>query len=114
EVPHLIAVAATTKQDRWATFSTYGAWCSLAAPGETVVTTGINNQYIYARGTSFATPLVAATVALMLGAGAPRDPALLKRRLAATAADVEAPGVDPRTGAGRIDAGRAVVDQLVL
>ncbi|MEB3330835.1 MAG: S8 family serine peptidase, partial [Candidatus Sericytochromatia bacterium] len=41
EVPHLIAVAATTKQDRWATFSTYGAWCSLAAPGETVVTTGI-------------------------------------------------------------------------
>jgi subtilisin family serine protease len=114
ELPNLIAVAATTKQDRWAPFSTFGSWCSVAAPGETVVTTGIGNQYLYARGTSFATPLVAATIALMLGAGLPRDPGQIKRRLAATAADVEEPGMDPRTGAGRIDAARAVVDQARL
>ena len=110
EVGPLIAVAATTKGDAWAPFSTFGAWCSVAAPGDTVVTTAIGNQYMYARGTSFATPLVAATVALMLGAGLPRDPASVKRRLMATAADVEGAGVDPRTGAGRVDAGRAVLE----
>lgn len=109
EVPHLIAVAATTKQDAWAPFSTFGGWCSVAAPGETVVTTGLGNQYLYARGTSFATPLVAATVALMLGAGQAKDPAAIKRRLQSTAKDVEVSGPDERTGAGRVDAARAVL-----
>ncbi|MEB3197649.1 MAG: S8 family serine peptidase [Candidatus Sericytochromatia bacterium] len=109
EVPALIAVAATNKADQHASFSTFGPWCSLAAPGDTIITTALGGKYLYARGTSFATPLVAATVALMLGAGHTRDPLAVKRTLQRTAADVMAPGPDSLTGAGRVDAAKAVL-----
>jgi subtilisin family serine protease len=109
EVPDLIAVAATNKQDEPAFFSTFGRWCSVTAPGDTVVTTGLNNTYVYARGTSFSTPLVAATVALMLGAGHSSNPAAVKRTLQSTAKDLLTPGPDEKTGAGRVEADRAVL-----
>lgn len=110
EVPDLIAVGATNKREEPAFFSTFGPWCSVSAPGDTVVTTGLNNTYVYARGTSFSTPLVAATVALMLGAGHSSNPAAVKRTLQITARDLLTPGPDEKTGAGRVAADRAVLD----
>ncbi|MEB3285715.1 MAG: S8 family serine peptidase, partial [Candidatus Sericytochromatia bacterium] len=109
EVPDLIAVGATDKREEPAFFSTFGSWCSVSAPGDTVVTTGLNNTYVYARGTSFSTPLVAATVALMLGAGHSSNPGAVKRTLQSTARDLLTPGPDERTGAGRVQADRAVL-----
>jgi subtilisin family serine protease len=63
-------------------------------------------------GTSSATPKVAGIVALMLSANPELSPAQVKAILRATAKDIDAPGFDDKTGAGRVDAVRAVHESL--
>jgi subtilisin family serine protease len=59
-------------------------------------------------GTSASTPKVAGIVALMLSANSDLTPAQVKRILQDTADDIEAPGYDDTTGAGRVNALAAV------
>ena len=61
-----------------------------------------------ASGTAFAAARVAGVVALMLTASPGLSPAQVREILAATARDIDAPGADDRTGAGRVDAAAAV------
>lgn len=109
EVPNLIAVGATDKNDKVTSFSTYGSWTSVSAPGANIITTAMGGKYQAVDGTSFSTPITAGVVALMLGAGQAKDPGAIKKRLQSTAKDIGAPGFDDKAGAGRVDAAKAVL-----
>ncbi|MBM3269567.1 MAG: S8 family serine peptidase [Candidatus Sericytochromatia bacterium] len=110
EVPGLIAVGATDNADKVTSFSTYGPWTSVSAPGRRIMTTSMGGGVSAVDGTSFSTPITAGVVAMMLGNGAASDPAAIKAKLQKTALDIEAPGHDDKAGAGRIDAFRAVTE----
>lgn len=103
-LPGVVDVASTSNDDIQSTFTNYGAppvW--LAAPGEGVVTTYPWSTYAAGWGTSFSTPLVAGTAALMMGSHG-NCPAPLVRPGLARADWIS----DPDLGFGRLDTRNAV------
>ena len=62
---HVISVGATNQNDSRASFSNFGDWVMVAAPGENIYSTLPNNQYGYMGGTSMATPHVAGILGLI-------------------------------------------------
>lgn len=61
-----LAVASTDNKDVKSGFSNYGSgWVDVAAPGSYIYSTLLGSSYGYMSGTSMATPIVAATAALV-------------------------------------------------
>jgi len=120
--PECMAVGATSWGDTKASYSNYGPEIEISAPGGDGNPLGTGNSLILAAahtgdgsygwkaGTSMATPQVAGLAALLYATGT-RDAAAIRQRLKETADDVGAPGWDNRTGAGRINAYRALTGQ---
>jgi len=103
--PNVLAVAATNQDDRRASFSNYGDWVDVAAPGVGVLST-IPGGYASRTGTSMATPHVSALAGLLAAQGHGRE--TIRTRILDTAVDLGPAGRDPYYGSGRMSAGRAV------
>lgn len=79
----VIAVGAISKDGTKASYSNYGTWCDIAAPGTDIVSTLPNGQYGNLTGTSMACPHVSGVAALVVsycgGPGFTND--MLKEKL---------------------------------
>lgn len=104
----LIPVGATTTSDQRASWSTYGAYVSLSAPGAGIWTTTRGGGYVAENGTSFSSPVAAGVAAAVLAANPSLTAAQAEQILFSTAVDLGAAGRDPEYGHGRVDAAAAV------
>ncbi|MBO0844066.1 MAG: S8 family serine peptidase [Nocardioides sp.] len=105
--PNEICVAATNQRDRLARFSNYGVkTVDLAAPGNNIYSTLPGGTYGYMKGTSMASPMVAATAALVL-ARKNMSTRALKSRLLHAVDPLKTLAGKVATG-GRLDACKAV------
>ncbi len=128
---HVLTVAATDTDDRRFAGSNWGARVNVAAPGVDILGlraigtdtmanmalddyrrggnfVGADKGYFRATGTSFAAPIVAGLASLIISAHPQLSVAQVQRIVEQSARDVEAPGWDPLTGYGRVDARAAM------
>jgi serine protease len=62
---NVLSVAATDRNDKKASFSTYGSTVDISAPGVGIYTTSYDNTYSSVNGTSFSSPITAGAAALV-------------------------------------------------
>lgn len=65
DTPSVIYVSATDKNNTKTSWSTYGKFVDIAAPGESITTTTMGGSYGSVSGTSFSSPIVAGSLALL-------------------------------------------------
>lgn len=107
--PALISVGATDKHDIRASFSAYGEYLDLVAPGAHIYSTRLGDGCSSASGTSMSCPVVAGVVALMMSVNPLLNPAQVDTILTETTDDLGDGGWDIYYGAGRVNAAEAVL-----
>lgn len=107
---HVIAVGSTATGDKVSSFSNYGTWVDVMAPGSAIYSTLPGNAYGNFSGTSMACPLVSGLCALMLS----KNPSLRVKDLEACLKsgceniDATNPSYVGNMGSGRINAYRSM------
>ncbi|MNS20151.1 Thermophilic serine proteinase precursor [compost metagenome] len=104
----VIGVGATTAEDTRATFSNFGDWISVGAPGHKILSSVPGGGYQAFSGTSMATPAVAGLAALIRSQYPTLSAKEVQARIEGSAVDLGTPGFDKEFGHGRIDAAAAV------
>lgn len=102
-----VAVSALNKADTLPSWSNYGSYVAISAPGEGITTTWPGNSYVTVSGTSFSSPIVAGTAALALSVNPLLSNKNIRDLLVTTADDLGAPGYDIYFGAGRVNTAKA-------
>jgi thermitase len=117
--PNVVSVAATDNNDYLASFSHYGTWVSVAAPGLSIYSTLPTHSYSlqttghtalnydYLSGTSMASPMVSGVVGLIWASSYGTSNDAVVKRLCDTADKIT--GTGTYWTCGRINAGNAVV-----
>jgi len=109
--PYVVMVGATDPQDVLYSYSNGGNNLDLVAPGNNTTTLS-GNHYGTGGGTSFASPVVAGVVALVLSVNPALTPAQVTDILKQNADDLGTTGWDVYYGSGRVNASRAVTAAL--
>lgn len=106
---NVIAVSATTKSDTRASFSNYGSYINLSAPGVDIYSTAPGSSYIEESGTSMATPIVSGVSALILSKNPFLSPKEVTDILQKSSVDLGPKGRDKYYGYGRVNAYKALL-----
>jgi thermitase len=104
----MVIVSATDENDNLASWSSYGSFVTISAPGTSIWTTNNGGGYGQWNGTSFASPLTAGVAALMMSASPSVDNLTIESLLYSTSTDRGAAGRDTYFGYGRVNAAAAV------
>lgn len=103
---NVLSVGATDSSDAKATFSNFGAWVQVAAPGVNVGTTKMGGAYGGSSGTSMAAPIVSSLAGYLLSA----NPGLTNQEITSLIKQNsdQVAGSAALGGAGRINAQKAI------
>lgn len=104
----MISVSATDSNDVVTSWSTYGPFVDVSAPGAGIWTTTRGGGYSAVSGTSFSSPATAGTVTMMMAANPKLGPVDVGNLLKSTAVDIGASGWDQYYGYGRVNTFAAV------
>lgn len=104
---NVVAVSATNSADARPAWSNYGSYVDISAPGESILTTSLSD-YAYVSGTSFSSPIAAATAALIAAVQPKLTNSQIVDVLVKNCDDIGTAGYDLLYGHGRVNAARAV------
>lgn len=107
----VISVASTSSSDAKSSFSNFGSWVDISAPGSAIRSTVPGNGYSLKSGTSMASPLVAGLCGLMLSANPNFTPAQILTCLQESADNIDAQNATyiGQLGGGRINAEASII-----
>ena len=121
--PFAITVAAVNDRDEYASYTSFGDWVKVCAPGGDlkprrpgILTTYLHHDYQELQGTSFAAPLTASLAALVKSQHPDWTPAQVTFQVVETADNVDARNPDfmrGKLGRGRINAQRALGESVL-
>jgi len=100
----VISVASSNQNDKLSSYSNYGSNVTIAAPGDQIFSTYLNDGYTTLSGTSMAAPQISGAVALALSKNQSLTPEALKAALCSSADSV----LQGSTQCGRVNVGRLV------
>ncbi|MBP1999184.1 subtilisin family serine protease [Paenibacillus shirakamiensis] len=101
--PEVLSVSATDVNLKRASFSNYGSYIDVMAPGESIASTYPNNQYAALSGTSMASPHVAALAGLIRSVNPSLHNTEVMDIIRKNVIDLGNPGRDKYFGYGQID-----------
>jgi len=105
---NVVAVSATNASDTRPTWSNFGSYVDVSAPGVDILSVYGTDQYAAWNGTSFSSPVASGVVALMAAANSTLSNVQLVDLLIKNSDDIGALGKDVYYGSGRVNANRAV------
>jgi hypothetical protein len=105
---NVVAVSATDSADRRPTWSNFGSYVDVSAPGVGILTLSGANSYTNWNGTSFSSPVASGVVALMAAANPSLSNVGVVDALLKNNDDIGSLGYDVYYGNGRVNARRAV------
>lgn len=106
--PEVFAVAATNSNKEKASFSNYGDYIDVAAPGDSIASTYPGSQYAALSGTSMASPHVAALAGLIRSVNPELSNVEVMEIMRKSANDLGTAGKDNYFGYGEIDVDKAL------
>ncbi len=106
---HVVAVSATDQNDAKASWSSYGTWVTVSAPGAGILTTANGGGYASVSGTSFSSPIAAGLGALILSVNPNLSNSQVVDIIKQNGDDLGTVGFDEYFGNGRINVYKSLV-----